>query len=773
MSQGEVSEQTLYDETTSYLRFVYNNAKMLNRSAARLAMSVFQRRLASSTWALSRSFERRIAKLDKFINDIEAGHITIEQLITMQRRMNDEDIFDTKTADDERSPVDGGEENEQSEDRLLRGVVAASLADLIAERDQVSSLRDLAKRVYDKGIESKFEKLHEQLISERFAHEKLIIFTEHRDTLEFLVRRLNGLGYTGQVAQIHGGMHYTEREDEVERFRKAASEGGARFLVCTDAAGEGINLQFCWAMINYDVPWNPARLEQRMGRIHRYGQQHDPVVILNLVAPDTREGKVLETLLQKLERIRKELGSDKVYDVVGRLLQGVSIKQYMERVATADNPQSVAEELGGAFTKEQVEALAARERALYGDGGEVKRDLPRLRVAMDNEIYRRLIPGFVRHYIEKAAPLVAVAVDGDLGGYFALRPMSQAASAKLLPELETYPLRLHDRLSVSRPPSKSDGIWVHPGEPVFEQLRTLVLEKLGSEALRGAVFVDPEAERPYLFHLALISVVREADPTIEELATARALGPAASVGSAGPLPVGSLRPAKSDRLLECRLVGVKQFEGSDLEVCSVERLLLLKGGAGLPPAAQRLALAASDIRDQAAAFIAERVARQMAIDRKNSLLATVAERESFLQRGFSFQEADLAAARAKQSEKVRTGNKAAVTELERIKQAQRELAGRRERAIATIRREPELIAFGPVQFLAHALVVPSSDPLDREQHDTKVEHLAMQIAREWEESEGATVLDVHTPELARAAGLPDYPGFDLLSQRPNGQTAWH
>jgi hypothetical protein len=514
--------------------------------------------------------------------------------------------------------------------------------------------------------------------------------------------------------------------------------------VCTDAAGEGINLQFCWAMINYDVPWNPARLEQRMGRIHRYGQQHDPVVILNLVAPDTREGKVLEVLLQKLERIRKELGSDKVYDVVGRLLQGVSIKQYMERVATSDNPQSVAEELGGAFTKEQVEALAARERALYGDGGEVKRDLPRLRVAMDNEIYRRLIPGFVRHYIEKAAPLVAVAVDGDLGGYFALRPMSQAASAKLLPELETYPLCLHDRLSVSRPPSRSDGIWVHPGEPVFEQLRTLVLEKLSSEALRGAVFVDPEAERPYLFHLALISVVREADRKIGEFATARAL--------------------------ECRLVGVKQFEGSDLEVCSVERLLLLKGGAGLPPAAQRLALAASDIRDQASAFIAERVARQMAIDRKNSLLATVAERESFMQRGFSFQEADLAAARAKQSEKVRSGNKAAVTELERIKQAQRELTGRRERAIAIIRREPELIAFGPVQFLAHALVVPSSDPLDREQHDTNVEQLAMQIAREWEESEGATVLDVHTPELARAAGLPDYPGFDLLSRRPNGHT---
>ena len=85
--------------------------------------------------------------------------------------------------------------------------------------------------------------------------------------------------YPGQIAQIHGGMHYTEREEQVERFRKSNNAGGARFLICTDAAGEGINLQFCWIMLNYDVSWNPARLEQRMGRIHRYGQAHDPVII--------------------------------------------------------------------------------------------------------------------------------------------------------------------------------------------------------------------------------------------------------------------------------------------------------------------------------------------------------------------------------------------------------------------------------------------------------------------------------------------------------------
>jgi hypothetical protein len=141
--------------------------------------------------------------------------------------------------------------------------------------------------------------------------DRQLLGSEHRDTLEYLVRRLEGLGFTGQVARIHGGLHYTDRQEQVQLFRKPMAEGGAPFLVATDAGGEGINLQFCRVMINYGVPWNPARLEQRMGRIHRYGQKHDPVIILNLVAAKTREGRVLKTLLDKLEKIRKQLNAEK------------------------------------------------------------------------------------------------------------------------------------------------------------------------------------------------------------------------------------------------------------------------------------------------------------------------------------------------------------------------------------------------------------------------------------------------------------------------------
>ena len=325
LTQGETSEQRLYDETTNYIRFFYNRARILNRSAARLAMSIFQRRLASSTYALMRSFARRLDKLHGLIAAMQSGQLTTEQLIALQRHAV-HDVLEEKTADEE-SREDEREENEIAEERTLRvGVVASSLAELEAERVQVQALLELAQLVYDLGEESKFEKLREILQDQQYKDEKIIIFTEHRDTLAFLARRLEGLGFTGKIAQIHGGMDYQEREEHVEFFRQPASAGGASYLLATDAAGEGINLQFCWLMVNYDIPWNPARLEQRMGRIHRYNQKHDPVVILNLVAGKTREGRVLKTLLDKLERIRKELGSDKVFDVVGRIFEGLSIK---------------------------------------------------------------------------------------------------------------------------------------------------------------------------------------------------------------------------------------------------------------------------------------------------------------------------------------------------------------------------------------------------------------------------------------------------------------
>ncbi|RJP22898.1 MAG: DUF3883 domain-containing protein [Candidatus Abyssobacteria bacterium SURF_5] len=738
LTQGEISEQTLYDETTDYLKYVYNRAKLLNREAARLAMAVFQRRLASSTYALMRSFERRIEKLDRLIEDVQDGKLTIEQLLMFQKRIReDEDVLDSKAADEE-FEIDGREENEVAEDRLLSGVYAASLADLLAEKGQVKDLLALAEKVYDLALESKFEKLREILTDPKFSGEKFIVFTEHRDTLNFLVKRLNGLGFTGQIAQIHGGMHYTDREKEVEHFRKQASEGGARLLICTDAAGEGINLQFCRIMINYDIPWNPARLEQRMGRIHRYGQKHDPVLILNLVSSSTREGKVLGTLLRKLETIRKELKSDKVFDCIGRIFSDVSIKKYMELAITAD-PDDVARELDGRLTKEQVEALAEREKSLYGTNGDVAKELPRLRETLDREIYFRLLPGYVRHYLQRAAPLVDIKIDGDMDKFFTMRPVKPGAMDEILPSLEIYPETVRNALSVSRPPDRDEAVWLHPGEPVFEEIRRLVSNRLSEQGRRGAIFIDPSSEHPYLFHLALLSVVRQTDSDIPELAR--------------------------EDVLETKLVGLRQYDDGKISLCPVEHLLLLKGGRGLPSSAQNLAVSAQEKIQRAQLFLTEGPVREIALRHKQRLLENLPEREIFIKKGFDFQEAEFATARVKQSEKARAGNRKALQALEEIKQRQRNLGSRRKAVLEAARKEIELVAPAPVVFIAHALVVPSSDPAEIERHRATVEMVAMEIAQAFEEAAGADVAYVHTPELARGAGLPDNPGFDLLSTR--------
>jgi superfamily II DNA or RNA helicase/DNA-binding XRE family transcriptional regulator len=750
LQQGESSEQVLYDETTEYIRYYYNRARMLNRSAARLAMSVFQRRLASSTWALLCSFERRLRKLGALIDDVRTGRMSAEELQRLQQAQV-RDPFDEKTGDEEEAEHDR-EENEVGEDRALAGVVATSLAELEAERVQVRGLLDLARRVEESGETSKFDKLREVVTDAKYRDEKVLIFTEHRDTLNFLVRRLEGIGYAGEVAQIHGGMDYREREYQMEFFRKSAEEGGARYLVATDAAGEGINLQFCWLMINYDIPWNPARLEQRMGRVHRYKQKHDPVVIVNLVAGKTREGRVLKTLLDKLEKVRRALGSDKVFDVVGRLFEGVSLRDYMEQAVTEQGADAACARIEGTLTKEQVAALEERERRLFGDGGDVKARLPEQKATLEREELRRLLPGYVRRFVEKAASRLDLGVDGDLDRICSFRPLTASALDFLWPVLERYPASRQHRLTVYRPDADEEAVFLRPGEPLFDHLRGWVASRFSSDALRGAVFVDPYADRPYLFHLATVAIVRQADPGRE------ALG--------------------NEEVLESRLVGLKQAESGDVEQAPVEALLLLRGagardgaisGSDRAIVAARFASRAKELRDRAQMFVVERIAQPASAAHRAALEAALPERLDFVARGFRYQDAELAGARVRLADRARAGDGRAAAELARVKERQRALALRRQEALARLEGEPELVAPGEVRFIAHALVVPSDEPADRERYDAEVEAIAMRVARAHEEARGATVKDVSTAELARAAGLTDHPGFDLLSRHASGE----
>lgn len=737
LTQGEVSEQKLYDDTTKYINTYYNQAKILNRSAARLAMSVFQRRMVSSTYALMRSLERRLERLEGLIEVVRTGRQTMEQLQAGQKRLDAmEDPLDTETADEE-AEADGREAHELVEDEAMSAMLVESLPQLEVERDEVARLVQLAGEVYRSEQESKFEKLNEVLQAPKYRDRKMIIFTEHKDTLDFLVSRLERMGFTNQVARIHGGMPYQEREEQVEFFRRPANEGGATYLVATDAAGEGINLQFAWLMVNYDIPFNPARLEQRLGRIHRYGQEHDPVVMVNIVAGKTREGHVLNILLEKLERIRKELHSDKVFDVVGRLFQDVPLTAYMAQALSEQGAREVEEIIEGRLTKEQVRALEERERRLYGEGGDVRARLKQLNEQKDHEKLLQLLPGYVRQFMEVAAPLLELHIEGDLDGLFTLRPLRTGAMDPFWPALETYPEEQRQWFTVRRPETKGAAVFLHPGEPFFDRLHAFVQDRFHGDAARGAVFVDPSAKDPYLFHLAAVTVERKADRDV----------PAYRV----------------PETMAVRLVGLKQFEDGTIEDCAVEQLLMLRDGRGDLAGAPGLTRQADDLRTAAQTYLAEVVARGFVDAQRDRLCETLTQRLDFVNRGFDFQTADLATQRKRFTDRARAGDPAAKARITRIREQQQQVDTRRAEALDRLRREPELVAAGEVTFLAHALVVPSQDPEDQMRRDTNVERIAIRVAREYERLRGAEVTDVSTPQSAVAAKLPEWPGFDLLS----------
>jgi len=749
LTQGAVSEQALYDETTKYIRHYYNQSRVLNRSAARFAMTVFQRRLASSTWALLCSFRRRFDKLEALIDDIQSGRIPEEQLREQQKRL-DRLVHDTLTekSAEEESTEGGIEEHEKDEADALGAFVATSLAELIAEREKVRELIRLAERVYEQGRESKFEKMRELLREPQFENQKIIIYTEHKDTLDFLIRRLEAMGHAGQVASIHGGLDYKQRDDQVERFRRpheqiAGEDAGTRFFVGTDAAAEGINLQFCWVLVNYDVPWNPARLEQRMGRIHRYGQKRDRVVILNLVAGKTREGRVVKTLLDKLEEIRTALGSDKVYDVIGRVFEGISLTDYLQKAVLSDDAADrEAMDLAGQLTVEQVRAIAVREESIYGKGGEVVQGLPKLQEALHIEEMRRLLPGYVRRYLEHAAPIIGVDLVGDMGSAFFMRARTRGALDSLMPLLESYPDSARNRLTVYRPTDKRDAVFLHPGEPVFERLSALAIERCSPAGQKGAVFVDPSATQPYLFHVARVSVVRGIDQGFPSL--------------------------HQEEVLEQRLVGIKQFADNRLDESPVEQLLLLKPGAKVDPASVPFLAQSTTYREAAKQFAGTTVLAKLCAMKKLTARDVLLQTEEHLRRAFDYQESELASARKRYSEKAREGNKGAQAELDRIKTQQRSLSERRDLAVAQARREVDLIRAGDVEMIATVLVQQSSDVEDIKARDVEVERIAMEIAIAYEATQGADVRDVSTPDKARVAGLTDYPGFDVLSRRHAG-----
>ncbi|WP_263818945.1 helicase-related protein [Salinibacter sp.] len=734
-------ERNLYEATTEYLDLYYNQARMLNRSAVHLAKSVFQRRLVSSTFALMKSFRRREEKLTDLIEAVREARLSEEEVANQQQRLGRvQDVYEEMTAEEEGL---GGEQEagEEMEEQVLAAVADVSIEKLEEERREVRCLADQAEEVYHQGSESKFQRLLEVLDDPKYADEKMIIFSEHRDTVSFIVRRLEELGYTGKIAQIHGGMPHDERDQQVEFFRKNVEDGGAQYLVATDAAGEGINLQFCWLMVNYDIPWNPARLEQRMGRIHRYGQDHDPVIIMNMVAKNTREGRVQQTLLDKLERIRRELGSDKVFDVIGDVLEDVSIRKYIERVLEEGDESAVQDEIDSRVTAERVQEIEKEQEETYGGHDDVRSRLPELREERKREKFKHLLPGYMQRFVSRAAPLLGLEVEGDLDGCFRLRATEEGALEPFWPILESYSEEARRRLTTHKPDYNEECIWLHPGEPLFDRLRASVTNRYRTEARRGAMFADPRADKPYLLYFLDVSIRRATDENMEAFSRPEGRGE--------------------------QFVAVRVTEDERVERVAPKSLLLLRPHEGSKTRRSLDVIAISnDMKTQARGFAKNVIAKEMAEEERERLRSTIEERVRFLRRGFDHKEADLAERRSELREQKRNDVPGAEKRYAEVKQQQRQLKDRKEASIETIRREPELIEPSGADFVACAVVLPSEEEGDDMSQSDEVEALAMQEAIAHERARGASVQDVSTPEKAQAAGLSDWPGFDLLSEHP-------
>ena len=428
------------------------------------------------------------------------------------------------------------------------------------------------------------------------------------------------------------------------------------------------------------------------------------------------------------------------------------MRDYLEMAVTGD-ADTVAERLEGNLTQEQVRALEQRERVLFGDASDVRRQLTHLNDEAKQETFRRLLPGYVRRFVERAAPLLNLRIEGDLEATFTLVPDHPGAADSLLPALEAYSENARDRLTVYKPRSRENAVWMYPSEPVFDSLSASIVGRFGRDGLKGAVFVDPYAPEAYLFHLALVSVEQD------------------SQTNTGPTDLwGDCDGGETaQRLLESRLFGLRQSSDGAVEQCPVEHLLLLRGGQGFAPSRVPLATLARGMAADAARFAREEVIEPLAQANRQQRLNGLPSRMGFVNRGFDFQAAELAAARARLTVSARAGNRYAKGELSQVKERQRSLTASRTRRLAELRAEADHIRAGEVEFLVHALVVPAQDSKEVEHYDAEVEAIAVKIATAYEESFRAEVKDVSRPDLARRAGLTDWPGFDLLSFRTNAE----
>ncbi len=469
------SLRKLYYELSKYVEQQYNKAltKKDKRRNIAFALVILQRRFASSIYALYKSLYRRKKRLEELLNSVETENSV------------NKTIFDFEEVEDL------SEEERWKEEEIWETLsVAENRDELKSEIETLENLIEQSKEIIDKEEEKKLQELKKTLqdLSIKSLDEKIIIFTESKDTLEYIENKIKQWGYS--VITIHGGMSLEERIKAESIFRNEK-----QVLIATEAAGEGINLQFCHLMINYDIPWNPNRLEQRMGRIHRYGQNRE-VYVFNLVNTDTREGQVLDRLFEKLEEIRNTLGNDKVFDVISEVFEGKNLSQLLVDAAVhAKSQKEILKEIEINVDEKYISKIKEN----LGDTLATRFiDYTRIREMRDRALEQKLIPEYTENFFKKAFLLSGGRITKRKDGFLAVDSVPYEIKSianednfrkKFGIILPRYRKTTFDKEIAFNNP---DVEFLSFGHPLFEAILRWIENNFTNELIKGCVFYDPD-----------------------------------------------------------------------------------------------------------------------------------------------------------------------------------------------------------------------------------------------------------------------------------------
>jgi SNF2 family DNA or RNA helicase len=501
-AQYELSdaEAALYRDVTTYVREEMNRAERFaeedqkRRNNVGFALQILQRRLASSPAAIHESLRRRKERLEARLAETR-----------LLARGADAQIETDAAAEPDIDPDDleeaTGEEVEIAEEQVLdRATAARTIAELEAEILTLQRLEAQARALRQSGTDTKWTQLndildHPLMTDPAGNRRKLIIFTEPRDTLEYLAAKIRTrLGRREAVVIIHGGVGREDRRKAIEAF---THDKTVLVMIANDAAGEGVNLQRAHLMVNYDLPWNPNRLEQRFGRIHRIGQT-EVCHLWNLVAADTREGEVYARLLEKLETARTALGG-RVYDVLGQVFQSTELRDLLvEAIRYGERPEVKArlfEKVDAAVDQKRLLELI-EEKALVRNHLAAAQ-VTRIREEMERAEARRLQPHYIESFFREAfAHLGGQMHPREDGRYEVTRVPGtirerDRAIGRAEPVLERYERVCFEKAKIDGPPVAA---YLCPGHPLLDATIDLVLESYRDLLKRGAVLVNEADE---------------------------------------------------------------------------------------------------------------------------------------------------------------------------------------------------------------------------------------------------------------------------------------